>query len=399
MTARPSEIARAAMAAHRDSKGFEATQTIRASGLEVVARIRHLPPHRLTVEYSSYRSPFLDLDELLTGNPEFTGEDLTGMSFVTDGRTTWVHDPGKAVAWHKPHRWLFDPVPGGASIGELAFLATLTKDFLLRDAGTETVRGRSTHRLGIRPKQPFHTDLVRSTRFVIRHGVIAFDEETLFPVRITLYPIPDTPVYAICGPSGALTIEYNDVRTTPPGEDLFEFTPPDGTRSFHEKDVSLDEAHSHAPFPFSVDGLLERGFAPLPGGIHLTAEQDEERGYLTALLALPGGDGPEAMLTVRAGNYLSPNMGRRRAAIADAGEPLPLGDATARLLDRSDAWSEHLPVMEKAQHHLELAWERDGVFWFLAAEGVVRDDLIELADTLVRSDAAAVPTPNDDDAA
>jgi len=385
MIAQPSEIARSAVAAHRQREGFEATQTVRAAGLDVVARIRQHAPHRLTVAYSEYRSPFLDLDEALTGNPEFTGEDLVGLSFITDGKNTWIHDPGKAVAWLKPHRWIADPLPGGACVGELDFLDTLTKDFLFRDAGPAIVSGRAVRQLGIKPKHAISSNLVRTTRFTIRRGEIAFDEETYFPLRITLHPIADSPLYAVCGPDRPLVVEYANVRIQPPDPALFDFAPPDGTRIFRETDRPLDDACDQAPFPIRTDALLDAGFAPLPGGVRLTLEDEAQRGYLTALLIRPGEDGVDAMLTLRAGNFLSRNMGRRRATIADHAESLTIGDATGRLLDRSDAWSQHLPNTESVPAHFELAWADGDVYWFLAAEGIDRNELLVLGERLLHA--------------
>lgn len=89
---------------------------------------------------------------------------------------------------------------------------------------------------------------------------------------------------------------------------------------------------------------------------------------------------------VRVGNFVSRLMARRRAAAGDQGEAVDLAGRAARLLDRrrllvpppaaSDAGP---PDVEALGLPLlaDLAWEQDGIFWVLSAEGLSRDDLLD----------------------
>ena len=90
-------FARAVAEAARDLSGFEATQTVEAGPIRVVARIRHHRPEVLTVEYRSYANPLLDLEERLTGDVDYSADELIGLSLHYDGRQTWCHDASTGV--------------------------------------------------------------------------------------------------------------------------------------------------------------------------------------------------------------------------------------------------------------------------------------------------------------
>ena len=236
-----SDFARSVVAAHRELAGFTGTEKIRGSGFEIEARVRCAKPERLAVEYSAYDDPIAGLDEALTAAWEFTGEELIGMTIAYNGRTTWIYDPRTNLAIRKPWRAVFEPLPGIDAIGEIGFLEWLTRGFLLRDAGEDTVGGRKVRLVGLKPKRPYRSQLLTSVSFPIRRASVAFDLETYFPLRIAFYPARGSALYPLLGADGAITIEYTDVRLEPPDPAGFEFTPPEGTHVFLEEPVDKND--------------------------------------------------------------------------------------------------------------------------------------------------------------
>jgi hypothetical protein len=322
---------------------------------------------------------------------------VTGFTFVTDGKATWIYDPGREIALQKISRWLFDPLPGASAIAELGFLNDLPQDFLLRDAGESKLDGRRARTLDLKPKRFFQSQLVRSTRYLVRKVLLAVDEESLFPLLITLYPLEDSPLYPLVGPAGSVSIEYTKVRALDTEEQPVPFSPPEGSRVFREATVPASRLPEQAPFRVTLQPLLDAGFSVVGDEAVLTRQDGAERGYATVLLLRRGPDS-DAVLTLRIGNFLSPNMGRRRAAIAEKGEAIDIAPTPARLLDRGREWTEHIPSVEPPAH-LELGWERDGVHGFLASEGLSRDDLLRIAQPLLGAELVSDGDDGGDNAA
>jgi len=376
------DFARSVAAAYRDLPGFTATETIRGSGFEVKARVRFARPERLAVDYSTYEDPIAGLDEALTAAREFTGEELIGMTIVYDGRLTWIHDPKANVAIRKPWRSVFEPLPGIDAVGEIGFLEWLTRGFLLRDAGEGEVDGRKARLVGLKPKRPYRSQLLTSVSFPIRRATVAFDQETLFPLRIAFSPGHGSALFPLIGPNGEITIEYTDVRLGAPDPETFSFSPTEETRVFLEEPLDREDPTGRLPFPLSIEPLSEAGFRLIEGG---TAAVDEKngKGYCTLPFAKDGSAG-SSLVTLRAGNYLSRNMSRRKSLAAEKGKRIELAENEGWLLDRRSLLGLDLPG-EKDHPLCEISWGRDGLFLFLIGDGVGEEELISLAESLDRA--------------
>jgi len=375
-------FARSVAEAYRNLSGFEATETIRGGGFEIEARVRVRRPGSTTLEYRTYRSPILGIEEELAGGAEYTEDELTGMNLVFTGSQTWIEDSKTDVCLRKPGRELFEPLVGFDAIAEVGFLETLIRDFLIRDLGEEEIQGRTARSLRLKPKHPYRSHLLTVSSFPVRQADVAFDGETLFPVRIRFTPSDNSPLARLLQDSAAITIEYSSLRLETPAQEIFAFQPRDGVHVFDESPVAISELEERAPFAISVSPLLRRGYRPIAERTSVTADQERQRGYCTLALAVDESeDGKSSAVTVRAGNYLSRNMSRRRAAVSEKGETVPLGDLEAKILDRRAAWSDRFPQLD-APSLLEISWETDGVFWLLLGEGIDRSELLELASEL-----------------
>jgi outer membrane lipoprotein-sorting protein len=388
MVSSAAEFARSAVDSYQGLDGFAATEAVRGASIEATARVRFRKPEMIHLEYRTYRSPITELDEALTNGAEFTEAEIIGMVFSYDGRSTWLYDAGAGVAIQKPSRALFEPLPAVEAMGEIAFLEQLTRDFLIRDAGTETIAGRSTRLLGLKPKHSYRSHLLKSVTFPIRRATVALDEETLFPLRIRFYPAVGSALLPLAGAKGAITIEYSDVRREAPEHAVFAFSPPEGTRVFRETVLRTEELSERLPFPFAIDGLLQQDYRLLGGAGSATIDEKNGRGYCTlTLVPEQETENRPRWVTVRVGNYLSRNMSRRNATISEAGKDVRVRSLNAKLLDRRPLWAERVPDAEP-RAPLEIAWEEGGVFWFVAAEGVEESGLTGLASSLIKSTSA-----------
>jgi len=368
------DVAKAASRAFDDLEGFDATQTVHAGTIEATARIRFAKPDRCSVEYSTYANPFNDLEERLAHGVPFVPEELTGMTLAFDGRQSLLLDAGSGTAVLRSGRHVAEPIPGYQVLCELGFLETLTHDFLVRDAGTETIDGRPSLLIGLKPKTAHRSQLLRAVSFPIRRAVIAFDEESLFPNRIQFFPIADSIVGSILPASHPITISYQRVRAGPPPADAFDLAPPEGTRLFREMHVAVDALPDETPFRCNLDALPDHGLSPHRSA-GLFAETDSDRAYVVASFATTS-----SLVTLRAGNYLSRAMARRKARLAEEGDEVKIGALTGRRLDRGSQMPTSNP--ERPAQMFDVSWERDGTFWFLSADGVDAETLIEIASDL-----------------
>jgi len=376
------DFARSVVDAHRNLIGFIATEEIRGDGFGIKARVRFSKPERVAIEYSTYEDPIAGLDEALTAAREFTGEELVGMKIAYDGRATWIYDPMTNLAIRKPWRAVFEPLPGIDAIGELGFLEWLTRGFLLRDGGEEEVGGRKARLIDLKPKRPYRSQLLIGVSFPIKRARVAFDSETLFPLRISFYPARGSALYPLLGANGKITVEYTDVRIEPPDPTAFSFSPREDTRVFLEEPIDKNDPTRRLPFPLTIDPLAEAGFRPIEGGTTAVNEKGG-KGYCTLVFAKDGSEGTP-LITLRAGNYLSRNMSRRKGVISDRGEEIEISSHPGRILDRRSLWDVELPGQD--DHPLyEIFWERNGIFLFLIGDGVGKDELISLAESLDRA--------------
>jgi len=381
------DFARAVIEAYQSLSGFEATEAVEAGPIHVVARVGLRRPGGLTVEYQTYVNPLLALEERLTGDAEYTADELVGLSLHFDGQRTWIYDASSGVCVVKASRSLFEPVPELPVLGEIEYLRDLPHDYLLRDLGPETIDGRDARVLSLKPKHPHRTSAFRMVAFLARKASVAFDVETLFPIRSSFSPAASSYSHQLLGPNAHVTIRYSGVRLTsdvsPP------YAPPEGTRVFHEEWLAIDELASRLPFPLSLDPLREAEYTAIDGHALLAEDAEHDRAYCAATFIRrgEGEDEPTQYITLRAGNYLNRNMARRRVPIAEAGEKLTIADQTVRFLDRRHLWEEHASGIDPAQAPRELSWETDGVFWFLTGVSIERSALTQLASDLIGASA------------
>lgn len=372
-------FARSVSDAHKKRGGFQATQRVRAGTIDVTARIRVRRLDLVTTEFQSFASPLLSLEEQLVNGAEYTGDELAGLSFHFDGKTTCVYDQSSETAINKIGRALPEPLPGFRTLGEVGFLERLTRDFLLRDEGREEA-GSSIHRLAIKPKTAYRSQLLAITTFPFRRALLAFDEETLFPRRIEFTPTSDTLLASLLPPGSRATIEYSDIIDDDSDAHAFAFAPPTGSRVFDEIRVTEESVKERAPFACSLVPLDRHGFHIATRESRLAVDKENERGFLSIVAQAAGTDVTRRAVTIRAGNYLSRNMGRRKAAISERGRQVGIGSLDALYLDRSADWPTE--ASETARLLAEVSWEKDGVYWFLLGEGLEEADLLSLATEL-----------------
>jgi outer membrane lipoprotein-sorting protein len=387
MSESPIELARAAMAAHESLKSFSATQRITAGGLNAEAQIRYKRPGQVTVEYRSYQDPLSEFEERLFGGAEFVADELMTMQLIYDGRDTWLKDTRQNVALHKQGKILYSPLRGINILAELGFLNDLTRDFLIRKEGEETIDGRAVQRLGLKPKVRYRSLLLKEETFPISHATIALDAETSFPLKITYTPTRHSSAYYLLGASTPITIKYKNPRVNTVKDEVFSFVPPEGTRVFYEHEVGRDELTEKLPFDLPLEKLEQEKYVLTEGKAQITANADNERAY-TLIPLVPGekredtDDQLANFLSLRVGNYLSRNMSRRRALLSEKGEQLFFGDITGRFLDRGSLVKDRLPNGAE-RNILEIGWEKDSVYWFLLSDGLSREALVEIAKTLL----------------
>lgn len=376
------ELARNAMSAYAALKGFTATQKIAAGPIRAEARVRFQKPNKVTVEYRDYQNPLADLEEELAGGAEFLSDELIGMQLSYDGHGTWLYDAKNDVAIHKSGRVLYAPLPGTNVLAEIGFLETLTHDFLLRDEGEEEIKGRKAQRLGLKPRVPHRSSLLKEEVFPVKKASLVLDAETFFPLKITYVPSYPSTLSYLLGSGTSAAIEYNDVHLGETDEKLFSFTPPEGTRVFREQVVPREGLNEMLPFSVPLDRLEEQAKLKLYGNrATVTVNEVKDRAY--ALLVLvpseeKADDGDSYALSLRVGNYLSLNMNRRRAALSEHGEEVSLEGLSARLFDRGEVLKEKVPQAPE-RPVVEIGWEREGVHWFLLGENLPKGLLLEIA--------------------
>jgi len=387
MSTSTAEFARSVVDAFRVLDGFSATQIVRAGPIQVTADVRFRRPNLCALEIQSYRSPLLELEERIANGAEFSEEELTGLSITYDGRVSLLFDPRTSVGIEKPSRFVAEPLPGVQAFAEIGFLDALTHDFLIRDAGEETIDDRPARLLGLKPKHFYRSYLLKTTAFPIRRAVVAFDVDTLFPRRIQFFPAENTLLFSLVG-SDPVTILYRQVRLETPDTTAFSASPMAGSRLFRESALAGDELVKVLPFPFSLEPFLQAGFHLLNDSSTLLLDEEGERGYCTLILRSEGEEADPPALTLRVGNYLSRNMSRRKKTLAETGEVVQIGDSVGRVLDRSGQWSRNVSAAS-ARTLTEVSWTHDELFWFLTADGLDEEQLIALATEIAKGQATS----------
>ena len=163
-------VARSVSERFRELVAFEATETIQAGPIETTARVRFRKPDRVVIEYSSYRNPIAEADELIGGEVEYASDDLVAMTLTYDGTPTWHSSARSGVQLKRIGRTLYEPLPGYDAHADLGFLADLTRDFLIRDEGATSELGRPTQGLGLKPKRARENQLLKSISYPFERG-------------------------------------------------------------------------------------------------------------------------------------------------------------------------------------------------------------------------------------
>jgi len=276
---------------------------------------------------------------------------------------------------------LYEPIPGYDLLGEVRALDDIARDFLLRDGETSTAASRPTRVVGLKPKRTTASSAFRWVKFALERAEVAFDAETLFPLRIAFVPARDSGAAPLLGPDATVTVESSDVRRLDPDDDAAPALPADA-RVFEEVEFPIPQLTEVAPFRVPVDAARSMGYELVGDSARLVLDAARERGYATLLLAKPDERGrAEGVVTLRVGNYLSRWMARRRTLATERGERVDESGVRANYLDRRTLWkasegAEGLPALA------DLVWEKDGIFHVIAAEGVTREDLIALGAAL-----------------
>ena len=388
MTSSVAAFAHLAGSASREREGFEATQVIESGGLRVEAFIRRTDRRSIHVEYKTYQSPWAELQEALSGQVEFVGDELCGLALNCEGALSWVVDPSTNTVLRKLGCQLYEPIPGLATLGELAFLDTLTQDFLLRDLGEETFDNRAVRRVGLKPKQTYRSQLLSVIAFPIRKATIDFDTETYFPLSISFVPSADSSAASILGPDATIRISYKDVRILDAAAANPSFSPPPDAKVFEEMTIAGGELIERLPFPVSTVLLREHGFDPAGGTVLVSRDAEHERSYATiqyTSLGSPSENAVSSRLTLTVGNYVSKTMARRRTTFSESGQPASDDSLPITLLDRKGLWEQRFPGIDSQFAPVEAFFEKQGVFWFVSGTGMDLDSMEALAKDLLEA--------------
>lgn len=386
MTVSVAAFANLASSTFRSRLGFEASQVIETPGLRIEAHVRRRDLRTLEIEYKTYQSSWIDLQEALTGQVEFVGTELCGLAIHYEGAHTWIADPASDAVLRKPGCHVFEPIPGLASLGELSFLGTLTQDFLLRDLGEQASDSRTVRRIAIKPKQVYRSQLLNSISFPIRKATIDFDVETYFPLAISFTPSNESPAASIIGPNATIRITYKDVSIFETPTQMPSYSPPADAKVFEETAIGGDDLAKQLPYSISEDLLAKHGFDAAAGMAVFSRDTTHDRSYATIQFpsvstsspeetAPPDADSPQAdrlapRLTLIVGNYVSRLMARRRATFSESGHPASDESLPIKLLDRKKLWEERFPGIDSQFAPVEAFFEREGIFWFLSGTGM-----------------------------
>jgi len=369
--------------AQRSRRGFRATQVVAAGPIEAEALLR-VHGRSISVDYRRYVSPLLDLEAQLTGNVEYDVAELLELSLYYDGRGTWLQDSARNTLTFKSYRALMEPLPGVSVLGELDFLRDLPHDFLLREESEETIGNRTARVIGLKPRTGLNPSLFRTVSFPLQRASVAFDAETLFPLRIRAAPAPGTSLRALTGAGGFIEILYQDVAE-PSVDKPPAFSPPEDAHVFREETLPLDELVARAPFTIPLELYRSSDFAATERGT-LTIDDAGQRAHGSLLLeGTSKTDAAERpLLTLRFGNYLARDMARRNVALSENGRPVEIAGREAKLLDRRTLWETGAPGADTAHAPIEIAWQRDGIYWFAIGHQLNEEMLLDVVEPHLR---------------
>jgi len=364
---------RSVRSASRNWSGFQATQTIETAGTRVEADIRRLSRGAISIRYAAYESSWIQLEEVLTGDVEFVGEELCGLQLDSHDAFTWIYDPSRELVISKPGRHLFEPLPGIAALGETDFLQTMARDYLVRDLGEHNRDDRRVRRIALKPKHALRLHLLSTESFPVRKAVVDVDLETLFPLHISLTPSDDAPAAQLLAPNAAIRISYRDVRLLASAEPPTAYDPPADARVFEERPITTEALDDIFPGRLVLDPLEAHGFDVRRAAGNATVSTENDRGFLVLDVpsadASPSNDGPSPHIAITLGNYTSHNMARRRKTFSEHGEPA-IDDENLRLLRRAPLWNETVPGIDDRHAPMDVFFEASDILWFVTGVGL-----------------------------
>lgn len=375
------EFAKKAMNAYQKLDSFKARQTVTSGQIYVKAQVCFKKPSKVSLEYQRYQDPMLDLEEEVTGGPEFVTQDLIAMRIIFNGKNTWFYHRESDLAVERWGRVLPSPLGQIEVMAQIGFLTNLISDYLLRGEGQGTVNNREVIKLGIKPKARSRSLFLKEEIFDFDRASLALDAETWFPLKITSYSS-----YR----NGQITVEYQDVELNEIQNEAFDFEPSEGTKVFQEKIFKFEELGDQLPFEVDTSKLDSHNEYQLASeNISVIMNKEGDRAYTTLNfyhapnreeknkfgLNLPHG------YQLKIGNYLSKNMNRRKQFLSEKGEEVSLEGIKVTLTNRGQMVKDRLPHIDQLEIY-EIGWEKEGVFYFLLGQGIKQDELVSIAQNI-----------------
>lgn len=368
--------------AYDNLESFECNQEITAGNLRIQAHLGFKKPRQLTVEYEEFSNPLEEFETKLFGGPEFNGNDLENSKIIYDGKSTWLHMPSKDTAIKKEGKNLYSPFGGVDIIGQLEFLTTLVKDFLLKDDGTGEINGRKVHRLGLKPKVTQRSLFLKDEVFSLDRAKLAVDTETHLPLKITYHPGQREQLRFPSSQGGPLFVEYSNYQVDKLTEKNFEFDSSKIDLTFEQKYFSEDEFSQEFPIPLDLEKIEEEGFKPMGDRLSMMVNQEKDRAYASIGFLSSSKEEGKSSLQILAGNYLSREMNRHRAYLSENGEETEVGKEKVKVADRGKSLQEQLPE-NLDRSILEVGGQIEESFYYLLGQGVDRERLLEIFTAII----------------
>ncbi len=363
--------------AYENLQSFECDQEITAGNLRIQAHLRFKKPRKLTVEYDEFSNPLEEFETKLFGGPEFNGDDLENTKITYDGKSTWLHMLNKDTAIKKEGKNIYSPFGGVDVIGQLKFLTTLVKDFLLKDNGEGKISGRKVQRLGLKPKVTQRSLFLKDEVFSLDKAELAIDTETNLPLKITYHPGQRDQLRFPSSQGGPIFVEYSDYQVDKLSEKNFEFDSSKIDLLFEQKDFTEDQFSEEFPIPLDLEKIEEEGFEPMGDRLSMMINQKKDRAYASIGFLSSSKEEEKSSLQLLAGNYLSREMNRHRAYLSENGEETEVNDKKIKVADRGKSVQDRLSD-NLDRSILEVGGQIEESFYYLLGQGVNRERLLDI---------------------
>lgn len=374
------KLAQKAIEAFDSLESFRAHQTITAGNIYIKALVEFQKPRNLFVQYQDYQNPMEEFQVLLTGGPEYLGEELCNKTIKFNGQRTWIHDQSSGLAEEKNGKRFYTPFTRISVLGQLGFLPGLIQDYLLKDDGQGTIEGRQVQRLSLKPKQRRRSYFLKTEIFQMREAQLALDEETGLPLKIVYTPSEEATLTDIPAPTGQIVVEYSDYVLNEVSNERFKFDSSKADKVFKEETVSTEELREDLPVSLNIGPLQDEDFELISENVPVMVDQDRNKMYCSISFMKDQPRSQEGMpptVQVWAGNYLSKELSRHRSFTAEHGEDIELGTVNGKLVNRAEVVSEELG-QDLGQSFLELGWETKGKFFYVMSQGLSADKLQQI---------------------